>query len=431
MTARRTIARSSAALLAGVLASAGLAAAPAHGAVISQRIIGGALASAGSWSSIASVEARYTNATGTFVASCGGTVIAPHWVVTADHCVYGDGTPMTPEQMTVTTGRQNLSSTAQGQVIGVTQIIRNPGYAPSRLGQDIALLRLATATSATPMRVATQAAVASYRSPAGVPNTAGWGLTSAGANGEGSLDLKETYIPLRDNADCVTALAPIGTFEPSNMVCAGAGGPTATTTCHGDSGGPLVVFDGGTPVLWGLTTWGAPACDGGITAFTRVAAFESFLAPALAELTTAPAPAPAPAAPAPAPAAPAPARPAAPAPAAIAPAAARDTLAPVLSHFRIPATVFVRRGRATRPLTVQLHSSERATVRITLLRRSGRVWREQRRLYQARLSGGTSRMTLPRSLWHMSPGSYRLRIQAADVAGNTRAVMAAIRARRG
>ena len=83
--------------------------------------------------------------------------------------------------------------------------------------------------------------------------------------------------------------------------------------------------------------------------------------------------------------------------------------------FRIPGRVFVRRGRVTRPIVVQLHSSESATVQITLLRKSGRTLRLQRRAFRAHVSKGTSRMTLPRSLWRMTPGSYRLRIQATDV----------------
>jgi hypothetical protein len=78
---------------------------------------------------------------------------------------------------------------------------------------------------------------------------------------------------------------------------------------------------------------------------------------------------------------------------------------------------------------VQLHSSERATLRISLMRKSGRVLREQRRLFSVQVGRGTSRMTLPRSLWRMNPGSYRLRIEATDAAANGRAVLASIRAR--
>jgi hypothetical protein len=425
MTARRFITRSSAALLAGALVAS---AAPAQAAVAPEKIIAGNSAPVGSWPSIARVETEFTDAGVAKIAKCGATVIAPHWVLTAGHCTYAGTNPATAVQMTVTTGRHDLSATGQGQSLAVSEIVRHPNYSLDRLGNDVALLHLASATVAPPMQVATQDAVASYRSPAGVANTAGWGWTLPGDTGTGSTTLNETYVPLRENADCVTGLAAAGTFEPSNMVCAGATGP-ATTTCHGDSGGPLVVFADGRPILWGVTSWGDARCDSGISAYARVAAFQSFLAPALAELSAPPAPVAVPvAAPVPAPVAPAPRIPVAPAPIAAA-SAPRDVASPTLSHFRIPGRVVVRRGRVTRPIVVQLHCSERATLRITLLRKSGRTLRAQPRLFKAQVSRGTSRMTLPRSLWRMTPGSYRLRIQATDAAGNTRTVLASIRAR--
>jgi|GEM_PF-2103951 len=421
MTARRFIARSSAALLAGALVAAAPTA-PAQAAVPASQIIAGSAAPVGSWPSMAALEGHFS----TFVSHCGGTVIAPHWVITAGHCTYGNDAPLTADQMTVTTGRPDLGDTSRGQTIQVAQIIRHPGYRIDLVGQDIALLRLATATSAPPMQVATQDAVASYRSPAGVANTAGWGWTAPGNSGTTSQTLNETYVPLRTNADCAAGLAAVAPFEPSNMVCAGASGPTATTTCHGDSGGPLVVFAGNAPVLWGLTSWGVARCDDGLTAFTRVAAFESFLAPALAEIALPPA-APVPAAPAAAPAAPQPATPAPASPSGR--PVAGDSLAPALSRFQIPGTVFVRGGRVTRPIAVRLHVSERATLRISLMRTSGRLLRPQRRLFVAKVVAGTSRIVLPRSLWRLTPGSYRLRIEATDASGNGRAVLASIRAR--
>jgi secreted trypsin-like serine protease len=432
MTARRLIARTSAAaILAGSLL---VSAASAQAAVSSEGIIAGHSAPAGSWPSIVRVETEFNQAGSTFVAKCGGTVIAPHWILTAGHCTFvGDAsTPATAGQMTVIAGRHDLTATGTGEVHGVAQIIRHPGYSPtgSSLGNDVALLRLTSATAAPPMQTARQADVASYSSPANVANTAGWGWTVVGDSTSGSTTLNETYIPLRNNADCVTELAATGTFEPATMVCAGASG-ASTTTCHGDSGGPLIVFQGNNPVLWGVTSWGDARCANGIGAYSRVAAFEGFLAQAVAENGPAPTPV-AVSVPATAPATAPVAAPAA-APVAVnkpsAPAAAPDRVSPTLSHFRIPGRVFVRRGRVTRAIAVQLHSSESATLQITLGRKSGRTLRLQRRAFRAHVSKGTSRMTLPRSLWRMTPGSYRLRIRATDAAGNSRTIQASIRAK--
>jgi hypothetical protein len=340
--------------------------------------------------------------------------------------------------MTVVTGRTNLAATGSGQTIAVAQIIRNPQYSSAGFGMDIALLRLATATAAPPMQVARQDEVPSYHSPANVPNAAGWGLTLGSDPNSDPQALNEAYLPLRSTADCQALAGTV--FEPSNMVCTAA---PASQVCQGDSGGPLVVFTAtGRPVLWGITSFVTTGCRDGVSKFARVAAFESFLAPALAEIAPTPTPTPTPSptptpTPTPAPA-PRPAPVVAPAPrpaAAVAPAPApsarpQDAVGPTLSAIRIAANVFVRRGRAVRPIRVQLRSSESATIRISLLRRSGSGLRAQHRHYRAQVARGTSRMTLPRSLWRMTPGSYRLKISATDAAGNRRSWMAPVRARR-
>ena len=83
MTGHRRLARVFAALLGGALiAASGPPAAPASAA---QRIIAGDAAQAGSWPSIARVEARYSVDGTNFVSNCAGTVIAPHWIFKAAH----------------------------------------------------------------------------------------------------------------------------------------------------------------------------------------------------------------------------------------------------------------------------------------------------------------------------------------------------------
>ena len=51
------------------------------------------------------------------------------------------------------------------------------------------------------------------------------------------------------------------------------------------------------------------------------------------------------------------------------------------------------------------------------------------RAYRVKVAKGTSRMTLPRWIWRMTPGIYRLRFTVADAAGNSRTYRATIRAR--
>jgi secreted trypsin-like serine protease len=424
MLRNRRLARSVTALLAGAFV-AQAAVSPAHA---DTRTINGAPTADGSWPSVAYIKTAFTAGGKNYTSNCTSTVVAPHWVVTAAHCTYGEPEPLTASQMTVITGRPNLN-TNTGVSHAVAEIVRHSGYRPGGLSYDIALLRLATATSAPPMEVALQSRVSTYQHLPNVPNVAGWGWTIPGDDTSSSDVLRETFVPLQSGNACSAELAHVAPFDPSIMVCAGTGQTGATTTCHGDSGGPLVIHNSRRqPVLWGVTNWGQPDCNGGISAFARVAAFTSFLARAVPELAGGAGDAVVPVA------RPAGTAPAVPVPAAM-PAAAptasasRDAVAPRLSGVRMPATVFVRGGRPVRALTLKLRCSERATVRVYLLRRQGSKFAQARRYFVANVRKGASRITLPRGLWRLAPGSYRVQIRVTDAAGNTRAYSAAIRAR--
>ncbi|XP_038594481.1 transmembrane protease serine 9-like [Micropterus salmoides] len=235
---------------------------------LNNKIVGGQVASAGSWPWQISLQTNGFH-------FCGGSLINNEWVLTAAHCFYGTGIP--PNTLTVVLGLQSRKGSNPNQVTQtISQTIIHPDYNPNNHDNDLCLLKLSSpVTFSIYILPVCLAATGSTFYNGTVAWVTGWGRIATGVSLPSPGNLMEVQVPVVGNRQCNCNYG-VGRIT-DNMMCAGlsAGGKDS---CQGDSGGPIVSKQGGRWIQEGIVSFGRGCAEPNFPGvYTRVSQYQSWI----------------------------------------------------------------------------------------------------------------------------------------------------------